>query len=293
MTISSSISGERYRSGRCFVGSVREPITAWPFPCRKPEAKESPLTVYVAYAHRTVRFATCVCPLFLPLPPSLSRSLSVGPLRSGRILRADSHRAGHNFRPTRSELLMTSLPPPHHSTRNQLASFARARIGSSWTTLCLSLSSLPFFPAQGVTAGTLFEIDAGAPTLRNSSPDEIPSDGVLRYIYTCNCAYITEFFTRLYFQWWIYRVHLYTRSFFVSNPRERVAVAVVGSILSFSYYPPVKYLWIPTNQNHRDRHHGGNLRSPPPSSSPFLYVYITRLRLNHTAEQISLFYSTT
>lgn len=67
VTISSSISGERYRSGRCFVGSVREPITAWPFPCRKPEAKESPLTMYVAYAHRAVRFATCVCPLFLSL----------------------------------------------------------------------------------------------------------------------------------------------------------------------------------------------------------------------------------
>lgn len=185
MTISSSISGERYRSGRCFVGSVREPITAWPFPCRKPEAKESPLTVYVAYAHRTVRFATCVCPLFLP--PSFSLSLSVGPLRSGRILRADSHRAGHNFRPTRSELLMTSLPPPHHSTRNRLASFARARIGSSSTILrvfrCLFLAPSFPTPLEGVTVKHGVErysksmATAMYPTLRNSSPDEIPFDG--------------------------------------------------------------------------------------------------------------------
>lgn len=30
-------------------------------------------------------------------------------------IESDSRRTGHNFRPTRSELLMTSLPPPHHS----------------------------------------------------------------------------------------------------------------------------------------------------------------------------------
>lgn len=39
-------------------------------------------------------------------------------------IESDSHRAGHNFRPTRSELLMTSLPPLriiHRSTKRRLA----------------------------------------------------------------------------------------------------------------------------------------------------------------------------
>lgn len=35
--------------------------------------------------------------------------------REEEDIESDSRRTGHNFRPTRSELLMTSLPPPHHS----------------------------------------------------------------------------------------------------------------------------------------------------------------------------------
>lgn len=39
-------------------------------------------------------------------------------------IESDSRRTGHNFRPTRSELLMTSLPPPHHS---RCRTYGRAR----------------------------------------------------------------------------------------------------------------------------------------------------------------------
>lgn len=43
-------------------------------------------------------------------------------------IESDSRRTGHNFRQTRSELLMTSLPPPHHS---RSATFATASLSVS------------------------------------------------------------------------------------------------------------------------------------------------------------------
>ncbi|KAG7202730.1 hypothetical protein KM043_009904 [Ampulex compressa] len=43
----------------------------------------------------------------------------------GEDIESDSRRTGHNFRPTRSELLMTSLPPPRRSRLTAVRGAAR------------------------------------------------------------------------------------------------------------------------------------------------------------------------
>lgn len=95
----------------CFGEFARaaEPITAKPFPYRKPEAKES----HVARVCVRGRACVCICTYMCACMLVLTHG---GTVPAGEEdIESDSRRTGHNFRPTRSELLMTSLPPPHHS----------------------------------------------------------------------------------------------------------------------------------------------------------------------------------
>lgn len=77
---------------------------------------------------------------YAPVSPTLLNvTVNVCWPTEGKDIESDSHRAGHNFRPTRSELLMTSLPPPHHSAEYETLPGLRQNLRALDTTNPLSV----------------------------------------------------------------------------------------------------------------------------------------------------------
>lgn len=111
-----SISGHRYIGPAlpCFAtSSLARPSQSRQSRSRTGNRKRRNLTWHVCVRGRALGALVCACMCVHARADTVGRCRRGG--GGGKDIESDSRRTGHNFRPTRSELLMTSLPPPHHS----------------------------------------------------------------------------------------------------------------------------------------------------------------------------------